>query len=87
MVKIVQFRQAVADVIRHRRTLAGLTQPQLAELIGGSEIGVRTWERAASSPSLETFLLLADALGVDAGELLSEIRNKMAHFQSHAQNS
>ena len=82
MVKIIQFRRAVADVIRHRRTLVGLTQPQLAERIGGSEIGVRTWERAASSPSLETFLLLADALGVDAKELLGEIQSKMALLQS-----
>jgi len=82
MVKIIPFRRAVADVIRHRRTLAGLTQPQLAERIGGSEIGVRTWERAASSPSLETFLLLADALGVDAKELLGEIQSKMALLQS-----
>jgi len=81
-VKIVQFRQAFADVIRHRRALAGLTQSQLAERIGGSEIGVRTWERAASSPSLETFLLLADALGVDARELLGEIQSKLAHLQS-----
>jgi transcriptional regulator with XRE-family HTH domain len=81
MLKIVQYRCAVADVIRHHRTLAGLTQSQLAERIGGSEIGVRTWERAASSPSLETFLLLADALGVDAKELLGEIQNKMALLQ------
>ena len=83
MVKIIQFRRAVADTIRHHRALAGLTQAQLAERIGGSEIGVRTWERAASSPSLETFLLLADAFGVDARELLGEIQNKMALLQSH----
>ena len=82
MAKIIHFRQAVADTIRHRRTLAGLTQAQLAERIGGSEIGVRTWERAASSPSLETFLLLAVALGVDARELLGEIQSKMAHLRS-----
>jgi len=78
MVKSIQFKRAVADVIRHHRVVAGLTQVQLAERIGGSEIGVRTWERAASSPSLETFLLLADALGVDAKELLGDIQNKMA---------
>ena len=82
MVKIVQFRRAFADVVRYRRALAGLTQVQLAERIGGSEIGVRTWERAASSPSLETFLLLADALGVDARELLGEIQGKMVLLQS-----
>ena len=80
--KIVQFRQAFAYVIRHRRVLAGLTQSQLAERIGGSEIGVRTWERAASSPSLETFLLLADALGMDARELLGEVQNKIVLLQS-----
>jgi len=81
MVKNVQFRRSVADVIRHRRILAGLTQSQLAERIGGSEIGIRTWERAVSSPSLETFLLLADALGVDAKELLGEIQGKIAFLQ------
>jgi transcriptional regulator with XRE-family HTH domain len=82
MQRIIQFRRAVAYVIRHRRTFAGLTQSQLAERIGGSEIGVRTWERAASSPSLETFLLLAEALGVDARELLGEIQSTMALLQS-----
>ena len=81
MMRNVLFRQAVAGVIRSRRALAGLTQAQLAERIGGSEIGVRTWERAASSPSLETFLHLADALGVDARELLGEIQSRMALLQ------
>ena len=79
--KNIQFRRAVAGAIRSRRAFAGLTQSQLAERIGGSEIGVRTWERAASSPSLETFLLLADALGVDARELLGEIQSRMALLQ------
>lgn len=81
MVKIDQYKQAVAGVIRNRRTLAGLTQAQLAELIGGSEIGVRTWERAASGPSLETFLLLADAFGVDAKELLGDVLSRMVILQ------
>jgi len=76
-VKNIQFRRAFADTIRSRRVLAGLTQSQLAERIGGSEIGIRTWERAASAPSLETFLLLADALGVDAKELLKEVQDRM----------
>ena len=76
-----QFRQAVAETIRHRRLLAGLTQSQLADRIGGSEIGVRTWERAASAPSLETFLRLAEALGVDAKELLAEIQSRIAFIQ------
>ncbi|MCL1940222.1 MAG: helix-turn-helix domain-containing protein [Desulfovibrionaceae bacterium] len=80
--KNIQFRRAFAYTIRSRRALAGLTQSQLAERIGGSEIGVRTWERAASAPSLETFLLLADALGVDAGELLKEIQNRMVLLQA-----
>ena len=75
--KNIQFRRAFADTIRSRRVLAGLTQSQLAERIGGSEIGIRTWERAASAPSLETFLLLADALGVDAKELLKEVQDRM----------
>ena len=79
--KIVQFRQATANALRHRRALAGLTQLQLAERIGGSEVGVRTWERAVSSPSLETFLLRADALGVDAKELLGEIQSSIALLQ------
>ena len=79
---IPQFRRAVAETIRHHRELAGLTQPQLAERIGGSEIGMRTWERAASAPSLETFLLLANALDVDAVELLRKIQGKMFLLQS-----
>ena len=82
MIRCPHVKRALAGVIRHRRELAGLTQKQLAERIGGSEIGVRTWERAAGAPSLETFLLLADALSVDAVELLGEIRNRMAFLRN-----
>ena len=82
MVKNPHFRRAVANVIRQHRERAGLTQRQLAERIGGSEIGVRTWERAASAPTLETFLLLAKALDVDAVALLCEVQRRVALLQS-----
>ena len=82
MKKNIQFRQAFAEMLRYYRTLAGLTQSELAKRIDGSEIGVRTWERAASCPSLETFLLLADAIEVEAEEFLGEILNRTALIQN-----
>ncbi len=82
MKKIPEFRKAFGYVLRHRREAAGLTQPELAALIGGSEINIRTLERFASSPSMVTFLLLADALEINACELLGEVQARMTFLRS-----
>ena len=81
MKNIPEFRGAFGYVLRHRRELAGLTQPELAVRIGGSEINIRTLERSKSSPSMVTFLLIADALDLDAREFLGEVLARIAFLK------
>lgn len=83
MKNIPEFRKAFGYVLRHRRELAGLTQPELAARIGGSEINIRTLERAASAPSMVTFLLLADALGLDARDFLGEVQARIVFLRGN----
>ena len=60
-----------------------ITQAELAERIGGSEINIRTLERSASSPAMVTFLLLAEALNIDPKELLGEVLARMAFLKNN----
>ena len=55
-----------------------MTQPELAARIEGSEINIRTLERGASGPALETFMLLAEALGMDPRDMLGEVMARIA---------
>lgn len=78
---IPEFRRAFGYVLRHRREIRGMTQAELAGAIGGSEINIRTLERAASAPAMATFLLIAEALGLDPRELLDEVLVRMAFLR------
>ncbi len=77
MKNIPEFREAFGYVLRRHREMAGLTQSELAVRIGGSEINIRTLERSASAPSMVTFLLLTEALGVDARDFLGEVQARI----------
>ena len=62
----------VGERIRSARKAKGLTQKYLAILSGTSEITVRQYEIGKRQPRIEQLCLIADALGVSAGELLGE---------------
>ena len=79
MKNIPEFRRAFGYVLRHKREMAGLTQPELAKAIGGSEINIRTLERSA--PAMVTFLLIAEALNVDPREFLGEVLARIAFLK------
>ena len=81
---IPELRRAFGDVLRHRREMAGLTQPELAERIGGSEINIRTLERGASAPAMATFMLLAEALGMDPRDMLGEVMARIAIIRGNS---
>lgn len=57
---------------RARRKQKGLTQDQLAELIGRTAESVSNIERARSIPSVETVLALAKALDTPVREFFPE---------------
>ena len=78
---IPELREAFGYVLRNYRELAGFTQVGLAEKIGGAEITIRTLERGSSAPSLESFLLIAEALEKDPRDLLGEVLTRMAFLR------
>jgi transcriptional regulator with XRE-family HTH domain len=64
----------VAGRLRRLRDASGLTQQQLAVAAGLSVGLVSQLERGTvADPRLSTILVLAKALGVDAGELIGRV--------------
>ena len=63
--------------IRELRKIKGLTQEQLAELVGIGTANISYIETGKNSPSIETFSKLSDVLGVYPYELYM-----FEHFRS-----
>lgn len=77
----------ISNKIKYYRKLSGLTQAELAELIGITDKHVCKIENATYTPSLETFLKLAKALkfdfrefGLELPETENETRNKFLRY-------
>ena len=64
------FMDTLGKRIKHFRVKKGLTQRQLAELIGVKHNSISDWENDKNSPYSDTMELLAGALEVDANDLL-----------------
>jgi transcriptional regulator with XRE-family HTH domain len=58
-----------AEVIKERRTLLGLTQIGLAELLDVTQAAVSLWERGEAVPSARHRSLLVQKLGIDPDTL------------------
>jgi len=56
--------------LREARDAAGLTQAELAESVGVTELAIRNYERRASSPTMERIVATAEALHVTIDWLL-----------------
>ncbi|WP_066795138.1 LexA family protein [Sphingomonas soli] len=61
-----------SDNIVALRKKQNLTQAQLAEMVGVEQPTVQRWESGKRQPDFEALGELATALGVEAGELLSD---------------
>ena len=62
----------MGELIRHRRELLGLLQPQLAEISGVSRRTIQLVEMGKANPSIDTLMKLADPLGLAIKLLLKE---------------
>ena len=60
----VEDAAAVGSAIRDARRESGLTQAQLAELVGLSDRTVRDIEKGSGSPSFSSVAATANALGL-----------------------
>jgi transcriptional regulator with XRE-family HTH domain len=63
-------RQIVGKAIKHFRRRAGLTQDQLADLVGVTREQIRRIEAGTSFPGFGTFFAIAETLGVAPTSLL-----------------
>ena len=64
-------RRQLGRAIRAHRDARGLTQEQLAEAVGMSTEWMSQLERGIGTPSIESLVRLAGALGTDAPGLLA----------------
>ncbi|WP_422446022.1 helix-turn-helix domain-containing protein [Thermoanaerobacterium sp. DL9XJH110] len=64
--------ESIGDKIRRLREQKGLTQKQLAELIGTTEASLSRYENNLREPKAEIISRLANALGVSADYLLGK---------------
>lgn len=60
----------LGDNIKKYREIKGLTQKDVADLIGKSKNVVSNWENGINKPDADTIELLLDILDVDANTLL-----------------
>lgn len=60
----------VAHRIRAERRRRGLTQAALAEISGASEQEISKYETGRRTPTLPTLARLAEAFGIDVGDLV-----------------
>lgn len=60
------------ELIREARKKKGLTQRELGELLGMSDVGVAQWEKGLRNPRLETRQRIAKALDIDVTALMSD---------------
>ena len=64
----------IGERVRHRREELGLTGAQLAARAGMAPSAVSQIETGRRSPSSTSVIKLADALGVEAGELFPKVQ-------------
>ena len=65
-------KSEIGEIIRKRRELLGLLQPQLAEISGVSRRTIQLIEMGKANPSLEVLLKIADPLGLSIKLSLKE---------------
>ena len=65
------FFARIADRVAERRLEKGLSQRELAELVGTTQSAIARLERGGRPPKLDTLMRIADALDAD---LLLEMR-------------
>ena len=65
------FFAAIADKVAERRQEMGLSQRELAEIVGTTQSAIARLERGGRPPRIDTLLRIADALDCD---LLVELK-------------
>lgn len=75
----------IGQKLKDTRAKAGLTQEQVAEIIGVSRQTVSSWENNRSYPDIASILKLSDLYSLSLDELLKEDANMRKHVEESAQ--
>jgi len=75
---MAEYAKAFGRIVQRRRKSAGLTQEMLADRAGIAPSSVSQLERGLKSPTLDTILAVAAALGRPAAELMQELELDLA---------
>ena len=70
--------------LREKRKENGLTQKQLADIIGAKHNSVSDWERGCAMPDPDTIVLICETLNVSPSYMLPPKRNEMPVNNSNA---
>lgn len=81
-----EFKKIYSENIKTKRINAGIKQDKLAEKIGLSEKYISDLETSRRAGSLETLLLLANALEVEPYELLLPPKTNLSYDTKRTQN-
>jgi transcriptional regulator with XRE-family HTH domain len=61
----------ICEAVKTAREVAGLTQRQLADMLGVSQPAIHNWEHD-TEPSLDALAAVEDALGLRRGQLVRD---------------
>jgi len=70
----------LGTLLRHQRKEKKFTLKAVSEMVGISEGFLSQVENNVKSPSLETFSSICEAIGIDAGGLLTRLKNQERLF-------
>ncbi len=65
-------KTTLLEQIKRTRKSKGLTQAELAERLGKSEMTIRRWESEERSPRMEEVQKIAQVFNISVSELLSD---------------
>ena len=68
-----ELRERAATLIREARQAKGITQKQLADLVGASQPLVSSWEASKVTPGIDDLVQIETILGLPAGAILMSI--------------
>lgn len=73
---MTNYHNELQEALRSARKAAGLSQQELADRIGVSRPRISEWELGTRTPGLETIIKIAQAAGLKASDLVTQIEGE-----------
>ncbi len=80
-----ELKSLIATRVKAARQAKGVTQEELAEAIDRTVETISNLERGKSLPSLQTLMVIANALGITLSELLEDVEAPPSPARVHAE--